>query len=277
MDAPWGLARISQHGPVGSGPWKYSYNGDGSGVTVYVLDSGLDVAHRDFEGRAFWLGNVTGDGIERDCHGRGTHLAGTVGGKTYGVAKKAALRAVKVAGCDGAVTAETLIKGMALAVGDKKGIRGNVILIGAALPRSSAVDNAVQSAFDKGFVVVATAGGPGDACESSPGSAPNALTVGATTKNDRILPVTGRGLCVDVMGPAEDTLSTWTGGEDETRTESEPASAAAHAAGIAAYYLSQQAVTNAQVTERILSTSTKNAVRDIPNHTPNLLLYNNIA
>ncbi|MFD3759924.1 S8 family serine peptidase [Streptomyces sp. NPDC058622] len=110
QDAPWGLARISQHKPVGPGPWTYLYSGVGEGVTVYVLDTGIDTTHREFEGRATWLGNVTGDGNKRDCNGRGTHLAGTVGAKSYGVAKKASLRAVKVADCDGTATPEDLIR-----------------------------------------------------------------------------------------------------------------------------------------------------------------------
>ncbi|MFG2987308.1 S8 family peptidase [Streptomyces sp. NPDC048258] len=275
--APWGLARISHREPVGSGPWQYTFNGDGAGVTVYVLDSGIDLKHREFEGRAAWLGNVTGDDIGRDCNGRGTHLAGTVGAKTYGVAKKASLRAVKVAGCDGAATAEDLIKGIALAVNDKKGTKGNVILIGVTQPRNSALNNAVQDAFSKGFVVVVAAGGPGDACDFTPASAPNAVTVGATTKDDRLLPASGQGPCVDVLGPGEDTVSTWTGGAGATRTESAAASAAAHAAGLAAYHLSQGTHSNAQLTAKIVSAATKNAVHDLPAGTPNLLLYNSVT
>ncbi|WP_276611558.1 S8 family peptidase [Streptomyces sp. A1547] len=276
QEAPWGLARISQRGPVGPGPWTYRFNGDGSGVTVYVLDTGIDVKNPEFEGRArFGARFVSSD--DTDCNGRGTHLSGTVGAKTYGVAKKASLVAVKVADCDGNATTGSLRAGINWAVSDKRGVKGNVILIGVTQQKSSALNQAVQAAHAKGFVVVVGAGPGGDACSLSPASAPEAVTVGATTKDDKLLSASSHGKCVDVLGPGEDTVSTWTGGPGATRTESGTAMAAAHVAGVAAYYLSQGSITSSQVTAKIVSSATKDAVTGLPAGTPNLLVHNSIS
>ncbi len=274
-DAPWSLARVWQRTPVGPGPWTYRYaDNAGAGVNVFVLDTGIETGHTDFGGRATWLGNVTGDGTDRDCNGWGTHLAATVGGNTYGVAKKTKLIAVKVARCDGTATVEDLVKGIRSALANAQGPRGNVILIGSTLRKSRALDQAVNDAAAKGVVVVVPAGdGHEDACNISPAGAAGAVTVAATTRDDKLWPASNRGRCVDVLGPGEDIVSAWTGGRLATRTQSGTAMAAAHAAGIAATLLSQGTPAN-HVDARIKSMATKNAVTGLPSDVPNALLYN---
>ncbi|WP_370423961.1 S8 family peptidase [Streptomyces sp. QH1-20] len=276
--AGWGLARISQREPVGPGPWKYrAPNAAGEGVSVYVLSTGVHSTHPEFEGRARFGARFAGSS-DRDCNGLGTHLAGTVGAKTYGVAKKASLVAVKVADCDGTSTGSGLLSAINWAVNDKKGTKGNVILIGSSWAKSTTINNAVQTAYSKGFVVVVGSGGHGaDACTETPASAPNAVTVGATTPDDKLLPSSNFGKCVDVLGPGKDIVSTWPGSVGTAATKSGTAMAAAHAAGVAAIFLSSQNLTNAQTNAKILSAATKNAVTGLPSSTPNLLLYNGFS
>ncbi|MEV0990846.1 S8 family peptidase [Streptomyces sp. NPDC049949] len=276
--AVWGLARISHRAPVGPGPWTYSFPADaGQGVSVYVLGTGIDTENAEFEGRAVFGKRFAGSS-DKDCSGLGTHLAGTVGSKTYGVAKKASLVAVKVADCDGNSTVKDLLSGINWAVNDKRGVKGNVILIGMAGGKSTALNNAVQIAYSKGFVVVVPAGDQSqDACIVSPASAPNAVTVGATTEDDKLASGSNYGKCVDVLGPGKDIVSTWTGGTRTTGTRSGTGMAAAHAAGIAATFLSAGSLTSAQLTAKIVSTATKNAVTGLPSSTPNLLLYNGVS
>ncbi|MFD9418834.1 S8 family peptidase [Streptomyces goshikiensis] len=275
-NAPWGLARVSQRGPVGTAPWTYKFaDNAGEGVNVFVLDTGIDIAHPDFEGRAVWSRNFTGDGIDRDCNGRGTHLAGTVGGKTYGVAKKVNVIAVKVAGCAGTATATDLIEGINFVVAYAKGPKGNVILIGSAHVHNAALNQAVASAYTKGLVVVVPAGNLGlDACSYSPAGAPSAVTVAAMTQRDRRLLLSNQGRCVDVLGPGENIVSAGPGAT--TGTRSGTAMAAAHGAGIAATVLSQGTPAN-QVEAKIKSLATKNAVAGFNSATPNALLFNGIS
>ncbi|MBT2453030.1 S8 family peptidase [Streptomyces sp. ISL-43] len=278
-DAGWNLARISQRERVAAtGPYTYRYDAAaGEGVSVYVLSTGINVAHLDFEGRARFMMNVTGDEKAGDCSGQGTHLAGVVGGKTYGVAKKAQLIDVKVARCDGNATADSVIAGIKAAVADARGTKGNVILIAQSEGKSEAVNRAVEDAYRKGFVVVVPAGNDNqDACNVSPASAPNALTTGATNIDDRKASWSNSGKCVDVLAPGQNILSVWTGGNTATATRSGTAMAAAHTAGIAATLLSARSLTAAQVSAQIVRDATKNAVRDLPSTTPNLLLYSGI-
>ncbi|MGW5849861.1 S8 family peptidase [Streptomyces sp. NPDC055254] len=277
--ATWGLARVSQRAPVGAGPWTYRFLGSaGEGVTVYVLSTGIDVTNPEFEGRARFGKRFAGSS-DGDCNGLGTHLAGTVGAKTYGVAKKASLVAVKVADCDNTSSVTGLISAINWAVNDKKGTKGNVILIASSARRViPALNNAVQDAHHKGVLVVVPSGGHGsDACTESPASAPNAVTVAATTLDDRLLDGSNFGKCVDVLGPGKDIVSTGTGAAGTTATRSGTAMAAAHAAGIAATFLSAGSPAPDQLRQKIASAATKNAVTGLPAATPNLLLFNDVS
>ncbi|MFF5488717.1 S8 family peptidase [Streptomyces virginiae] len=278
QDAPWGPARVSQHAKLGSGPWTYRFaDNGGEGVAVYVLGTGIATAHPQFEGRDVWSRNFTGDGTAGDCNGIGTHLAGTVGGKTYGVAKKAQLIAVKVANCEGTGKARDVIEGINFALTDKRGRKGNVILIGHSGGHSAALNQAVSTATAKGFVVVVPAGNDNhDACNYSPAGAPTAVTVAATDLADKKASFSNHGKCVDVLGPGVNIVSAWPGATGETRTQSGTAMAAAHAAGIAATILSQGTPAH-QVDAKIKSLATKNAVAGFNAATPNALLFNGIS
>ncbi|MFD9793714.1 S8 family peptidase [Streptomyces sp. NPDC059070] len=277
-DAPWGLARISQRAPVGPGPWHYSYDSSaGQGVDVYVVDTGIDIEHPELRGRTVWLANLSGDGMDKDCNGRGTHLAGIVGGTTYGVAKKVTLLAVKVAGCDGTATTKALIEGIKRATASARSAgRPSVMLIGPTQQRDDAVNQAVNDAAEAGVAVVAPVGDDSkDACNSSPASANRAVTVGATTKDDKFLPTSNNGPCMHLLGPGEDIASAWIGGTGATRAQSGTAMAAAHAAGLTAYFIKLHGrMAPSRLRHMLQSYSTKGKVTGVPSG-PNYLLFNN--
>ncbi|MFB6614679.1 S8 family peptidase [Streptomyces sp. NPDC056367] len=277
-DAPWGLARISQREPVGPGPWRYSYDSTaGQGVDVYVVDTGIDTEHPELKGRTSWLANVTGDGTDKDCNGRGTHLAGTVGATTYGVAKKVTLYAVKVARCDGTATTKDLIEGINRATTNARSTRRpSVMLIGPTQRNDDALNQAANDAAEAGVVVVAPAGDESqDACNISPASARRVLTVGATNKNDQTSVFSNYGSCMHLLGPGEDIVSTWIGGSGATRAQSGTAMAAAHAAGLAAYLIALEGSKSpSDVKRRLQEYSTKGRLSGLTSG-PNYLLFNN--
>ncbi|KAI9295284.1 putative subtilisin-like protease precursor [Neoconidiobolus thromboides FSU 785] len=271
--APWGLARISQR--TFTQKSTYTYNGDGAGVTVYVIDTGILTTHPEFEGRARFGARFAGNN-DNDEHGHGTHCSGTIGSKTYGVAKKASLVGVKVFDGSGSGSTSGILSAINWAVNDKKGVKGNVISMSLGGGVSTTLNNAVQTAYTKGFVVVVAAGNESqDACNVSPASAPNAITVAASDINDKLASFSNFGKCVDVIAPGVNVLSTWNNGG--TNSISGTSMATPHVAGLAAYYLSQGSYTNAQITSKIVSSATKNAISNPGSGTPNLLAYNSVV
>ncbi|GAA4704353.1 S8 family peptidase [Streptomyces youssoufiensis] len=245
----------------------------GDGVSIYVLSSGLDTEHPDLEGRTRTGTSFVPDGSDAACRGMGTLMAGSAIGKTYGVAKKAAVVDVRVARCDGTAEADTVIKGIDWALANQMGPKGNILLINWVGKKSEAVNQAVAKAHSRGFVVVVPAGEGGqDACLDSPGSAPKALTVGATTAKDQFRQSSGHGDCVDVLAPGEDIRSAWPGAQ--VGTGSGTALAAAHAAGVTATYMSAGYSTPDNALAAITEKATRNVIRNLPPNTPNLLVYN---
>ncbi|KAJ9066512.1 proteinase B [Entomophthora muscae] len=272
QSAPWGLARLSQRQRLWGSSFTYNYSGDGAGVSVYVVDTGIMVGHAEFGGRARFGAKFAGDN-DLDEHGHGTHCAGTIGSKTYGVAKNATLVAVRVFDGSGAGTDSGVIAGIDWAVGDKKGSKGNVISMSLGGSKSQALNDAVEAAFARGFVVAVAAGNEGqDACESSPASAPNAITVGASDVSDKRASFSNYGKCVDVFAPGVDIESTWNNGN--TNSISGTSMAAPHVAGLAAYFLSQASLTPTQVTAHLVALSTKDIISDSVLGTPNLMAFN---
>ncbi|KAI9293870.1 putative subtilisin-like protease precursor [Neoconidiobolus thromboides FSU 785] len=272
-NAPWGLARISQN--TFTDKSTYKYGGDGSDVTVYVIDTGILTTHPEFEGRARFGARFAGKNND-DEHGHGTHCAGIVGSKTYGVSKNVSLVAVKVFDGSGSGSTSAIVSGIEWVIKDKKGVKGNVISMSIGGGFSNFINNAVESAYQKGFVVVAAAGnGSSDACNLSPASAPNVITVGSSDINDNIASSSNYGKCIDVIAPGVAILSTWNNGG--TNTISGTSMATPHVAGLAAYFLSKETLTNAQVRDKIVSVATKDAIKNLKADTPNLLAYNNIA
>ncbi|KAI9298982.1 putative subtilisin-like protease precursor [Neoconidiobolus thromboides FSU 785] len=274
-NAPWGISRISQRNFTNT--FTYTYDGNGEGVTVYVIDSGILITHPEFEGRAKFGARFTTDtDDDGDGLGHGTHCAGTVGSKTYGVAKKVNLVAVKVFDNDGNGNFANIISAINWVVGDKRGAKGNVISMSLGGPVSESVNSAIETAYQKGFVIVVSAGNDSrDACTKSPASSPSAITVAASTANDDVWSLSNTGKCVDIFAPGSLIVSTYNDGK--TDTLSGTSMSTPHVAGLAAYYLSKEVLTNSQITQKILKTATKDAIKKNKPDTVNLLAYNNIV
>ncbi|KAL9939933.1 hypothetical protein V8E36_000638 [Tilletia maclaganii] len=255
-DSTWGLARISHRKPLGLGTFKsYLYDRQaGEGVTAYIIDTGIDTAHHEFEGRARWGKTLAQDG-KTDGNGHGTHCAGTVGSRAYGVAKKADLVAVKVLGAGGSGSMADVTQGVLWAAqnaaelsakfaanphsAEAKKHRGFVASMSLGGGRSIALNQAVNSAVDSGLHFTVAAGNENsDACNVSPAGAKNPITVGASTVSDDRAYFSNKGTCVDVFAPGLGIKSTWNTGPDSTNTISGTSMATPHVAGLVAYLLS---------------------------------------
>ena len=237
--ATWGLDRIDQHTLPLSG--TYTYTSTGSGVTAYIIDTGIEISHPDFGGRASVGVDAIGDGRNGiDCNGHGTHVSGTVGGNTWGVAKGVNLVAVRVLNCSGSGTWSGVVAGIDWVVGNHASgpAVSNMSLGGGA---SATVDDAVNRMINDG-VASAVAAGNGnqggraqDACRYSPARVPNAMTIGATDKTDTKTSWSNYGNCVDWFAPGLGITSDWLNGG--TNTISGTSMATPHTAGVAALYL----------------------------------------
>ncbi|KXN67949.1 hypothetical protein CONCODRAFT_29668, partial [Conidiobolus coronatus NRRL 28638] len=250
-NAPWGLARVSQRDKLSGDSYTYNYKANaGEGVNVYVIDTGINIKHKDFEGRAVWGKTMIANATDEDENGHGTHCAGTVGGKTYGVAKKANLIAVRVLDGEGSGSNSDVMAGIEWAVKDERyGIewavkdsrpgKGKVISMSLGGIFSPTLDSVVNKAVDSGVVVVVAAGNDSlDACLYSPARASKAVTVGATNIKDERASFSNWGLCVDIFAPGQDIKSTWKGSDDATNTISGTSMACPHVAGLAATFIS---------------------------------------
>ncbi|KAF5383498.1 hypothetical protein D9757_006134 [Collybiopsis confluens] len=243
--APWGLARISHRKKISLGNFnRYSHiPSGGDGVDAYIIDTGVDINHPEFEGRANWGKTIPNNDVDEDAHGHGTHCAGTIGSKSFGVAKQANLWAVKVLGSDGSGTMSDVVAGVEWASehaseqaksSKRKGAVANMSLGGG---KSSVLDETVNRASRKGlFFAVAAGNDNRDACSSSPAAATEALTVGASTIGDERAFFSNYGKCVDIFGPGLNIKSTWPG--DKINTISGTSMASPHVCGLAAYFLS---------------------------------------
>jgi serine protease len=270
--ATWGIDRVDQRDlPLNS---TYNYNTTASGVHAYIIDTGVLLAHSQFTGR---MGNgfdaVTSGGNANDCNGHGTHVAGTVGGTTYGVAKGVTIHPVRVLGCNGSGTNSGVIAGMDwVANNHVKPAVANMSLGGGA---SQAIDDAVARINNAGVTVVVAAGNDnGDACTKSPARAPSAITVGSTTSTDARSSFSNFGTCVDIFGPGSSITSAWYTSTTATNTISGTSMASPHVAGVAALYLATNTTaTPAQVTSAIINASTPNKVTGPGTGSPNRMLY----
>ena len=212
-DATWGIARLSSKEP---GSTTYTYDASaGEGTCAYVVDTGIDVEHPDFEGRAEWLENFA-DNDDTDGDGHGTHVAGTIGSKTYGVAKKTKLFAVKVLDANGEGTTSGVIGGMDFTVenaAQQECPNGVVVNMSLGGGFAQTINDAAAGIVDAGLFLAVAAGNEGvDAEGSSPASEPSACTVGATEKDDTLASYSNFGSVVDILAPGSDIESTWVGG-----------------------------------------------------------------
>ncbi len=269
-NAPWGLDRVDQRSGLDD---VYTYNATGSGVNAYILDTGINTSHNDFGGRAVAAFDAFNDGQNgQDCNGHGTHVAGTVGGNTYGVAKASTLYAVRVLDCNGGGTLSGVIDGVDwVAANHQPPAVANMSLGGGA---STALDDAVSNAVNDGILVVAAAGNENtDACTKSPARVDNALTVGSTTSSDQRSSFSNYGSCVDIWAPGSDIASAWYTSDTAVNTISGTSMAAPHAAGAAALYLeSNPSASPSSVFSGLTNTATSGALSGIGS-SPNLLLY----
>ncbi len=272
----WGLDRIDQRGNVLDR--KFLYDNVGAPVNVYVLDTGIYTGHSQFEGRAVSGYNFVDNTADAsDCNGHGTHVAGTVGAKDYGVCKHCKLIAVKVLGCSGNGTLSGVISGInwAIAHASSTGVPSVFSLsLGGAF--SSFLNNAVESAIASGFVTVVAAGNSNmNACSFSPASAPSAITVGAISQAGSKSSYSNFGSCVDIFAPGDNIPSTWIGSSAAVNILSGTSMAAPHVAGIAAVYRSYNPLkTAAEVRAFIVEqTSTRGVISGLGATSPNRLLY----
>lgn len=297
--APWGLARISHRDTLGFGTFnKYLYSHDGGeGVDAYVIDTGTNYDHVDFEGRAHWGKTIPRGDIDEDKNGHGTHCSGTIAGKKYGVAKKANVYAVKVLGSNGSGTMADVIKGVewardnhlsqvkAAKDGKRKGFKGSVANMSLGGGKVRLLDLAVDAAVDSGIHFAVAAGNDNaDACNYSPAAAGKAVTVGASALDDSRAYFSNYGKCVDIFGPGLSIQSTWIGSKYAINTISGTSMASPHICGLLAYYLSLQPATDSefaaptispkQLKDSLISIATEGILSDVPSDTPNLLAWN---
>lgn len=269
-DSSWGLDRINQRDLPLDG--DFTYSGDGSGVNVYVIDTGIETSIGDFGGRAVWGTNLIGDGIDTDCHGHGTHVAGTIGSDTYGIATNADLIAVKVFSCSGGSPTSVIIAAVdwatahCLASGKRCII--NMSLGGGA---SAAMNAAVAASTAAGVHNIVAAGNDNiDACLKSPASEPTAVTVASSTITDSRSDFSNWGTCVDIFAPGSD-ITSWNF-SGTSWTISGTSMATPHVAGVAARLLGEIPMTPAEMVTKLSTLATTGKITD-PMGSTNLLLY----
>jgi subtilisin family serine protease len=270
--ATWGLDRIDQRNRPLNG--TYVYNWTGSGVRAYVIDTGIRTTHTQFGGRAAVSADFVGDGRNgQDCNGHGTHVSGTIGGSTYGVAKSVSLRAVRVLNCQGSGTTSGVISGVNWVAANRQlPAVANMSLGGGA---SSALDTAVNNAINAGVVFAVAAGNENqNACNVSPARTAAAITVGSTTSTDARSSFSNFGTCVDIFAPGSSITSAWATSDTATNTISGTSMATPHVAGVAALYLQGHTTASAAtVRNAIVNGATTNVITGAGTGSPNRLLY----
>jgi subtilisin family serine protease len=267
---PWGLDRIDQRNrPLSA---TYTYNWTGAGVHAYIIDTGIRATHSQFGGRANNVFDAFG-GSGADCNGHGTHVAGTVGGSTYGVAKGVTLHGVRVLNCSGSGSTSGVIAGVDFVRLNRVNPAVANMSLGGGV--SSALDTAVNNLANSGVAIAVAAGNSNaNACNSSPARAANAITVGSTTSTDNRSSFSNFGTCLDLFAPGSSILSAWYTSNTATATLSGTSMASPHVAGVAALY--KQANPSASTTtvrNAIVNNATTNVITNPGSGSPNRLLY----
>jgi subtilisin family serine protease len=276
--ATWGITRTSEKMLNPDGLYSYVDLADGTGVTVYVIDTGIYIQNVEFGTRAIW-GTNTVDTKTTDGNGHGTHCAGTIGGNTYGLAKKAKLVAVKVLSDSGSGSTAGVISGIDWAVKNKgppeKIAIGSMSLGGA---KSAGMNSAVANAVGAGLIMVVAAGNDNkNACDYSPASSPEAITVAASDNTDTKATFSNYGDCVNLFAPGVAITSAWIGGTNAVNTISGTSMACPHVAGqVAKYVQINPTATGAVAKAWVISTAQQGLIKKITPAvpvTPNLLLF----
>lgn len=277
--ATWGLDRIDQHLRPLDG--SFTYSNTGAGVTGYIIDTGIRFSHAEFGGRASkGYDAITTGGTAVDCNGHGTHVAGTVGGSTYGVAKGVQLVAVRVLNCSGSGTTAQVVAGIDWVTGNHEAGQPAVANMSLGGGASTAIDDAVRRSISDG-VAYAIAAGNGflglfaqNACNTSPARVTQAMTISATDSSDRKPSWANVGTCVDWFAPGISITSAWSTSDTATNTISGTSMATPHTAGVAVLYLQgNPAATPSQVQEGLRAAATPGVVVSPGSGSPNRLLF----
>ena len=278
-NATWGLDRIDQRNRPTNG--TYIYNSTGTGVKAYIIDTGVRATHNDFGGRVISGYTVFTDGLgTSDPNGHGTHVAGTVGGSNWGVAKNVTLVAVRVLDANGSGSVTGVVAGLEFVAEDHQAGQPAVANMSLGGTGSSAIDEAVVKAINDGVTFAVAAGNDNvNACNTSPARVPNAITVGATASNDARSQFTppfasNFGPCLDLFAPGSNIQSAWHTSDTDSNVISGTSMATPHVAGVAALYLENNPnASPATVAAAIVGGATPSVVTNAGTGSPNRLLY----